>query len=113
MDPLVVGVIVNADQIEIVGASAELRTESARDHVPGLKLRLTISFSGRRLFRVIRIDGDMNDGFRVTNARAGIHFAHRLDRGDRSAHELGLEFMSAMFCKRIQEAGIATAPRYE
>ncbi|HKG98801.1 MAG TPA: hypothetical protein VKA97_13350, partial [Pyrinomonadaceae bacterium] len=44
VNPLVVGVVVDADRIQVFRAPAELRAASAGDHIPRLKLRLTVSF---------------------------------------------------------------------
>ncbi len=40
MDPLVVEVIIHAEDVKIALASPDLRPHSARNQVPGLKLRL-------------------------------------------------------------------------
>src|SRR5689334_10700910 len=113
VNPLVVRVVVDAEQIEILRTSTEFWTESATDHVKRLELRHPVTLRGSGFLGIVRIDGDVNDRLGVTDARAWIHFAHGFDRGDRRAHELRFQLGSALLRERIQEAGVTAAPRYE
>ena len=110
MDPLVVAVVVGTEDVEVLRPAAEFRVQPAGDHVPRLKLRLSILFSGSRLFRVVRVDCDMDDRFAVTDAGARIDFAHCVGCGDGCAHELRLKLRTATFGERVEESGVAATP---
>ena len=62
MDPLVVGVIVNAKNVQVLWSPAELGAKSAADHVPRLELRLPVSFGSGSLLGVVWINGDVGIG---------------------------------------------------
>src|SRR5215216_88515 len=95
MDPLVVGVVIGAEDVEVLRATPEFGAKSAADHVPRLKLRLPVSFSSGRVFGVVRIGSNVDDRLAVADAGGGIHLAYGLDCGDRCAHELGLKLRAA------------------
>src|SRR4051794_19921318 len=113
MNPLVVGVVVDAEQVQIFRAPAELGTDSACEHVPRLELRQPVALSGRRFFRVIRIDSDVNDRLCVADACAWINLAHGFDGSDRRAYELRLQLRTASLREGIQKTGVATTPRHK
>src|ERR1043165_4020432 len=113
MNPLVIRIVIDADKIQILGTPAELGAKPAGDHVPRLELRLPVTFGRWRVLGVIGISGDVNDWFTPADASIGIDFAHCFCRGDRGAHELGLELGSSPLGERVQEPGVAAAPGYE
>src|SRR6185369_5761418 len=113
VNPLIVRVVADAEQIEILRTSTEFRTQSATDHVKRLELRHPVTLGGGGFLGIVRIDSDVNDRLGVTDARAGIYLAHGLDRSDRRAHELRFQLGSTLLRERIQEAGVTAAPRYE
>ena len=99
--PLVVGIEVDADQIQETGVSAELRTGLARDHVDRLELRQPTPFRldhGRTANRGRR---DVNQGLGGYYRRLTIG----LDRArgcNRGSYELPLEFRSAALAARLE-----------
>src|SRR5205085_11933311 len=97
MNPLVIRIVVSAENVQILRTSAEFGTEPAGDHVPRLKLRLPVAFRSGRLVGIIRIDSNVNDRLGMEKARARVDFTNSLRRSDRGVHELGLEFGTALF----------------
>ena len=65
VDPLIVCVIVDAEEIEVLRAPAKFRTNSAADHIPRLKLRLPVTFGGVSFFRVRRAQVEEAVGARI------------------------------------------------
>ena len=113
VNPLIIGIVIHPDNVEILGTPAEFRAKPAGDHVPRLELSLPIGFGGWRVLWVVGIDGNVNDRLAVADASAGINFAHSLGRGDRSAYELSLKLRASPLAERVQEARVAATPGHK
>ena len=87
--PLVVVVIVDADDVKVPGRAAELWFGAARQHVPGLKSTSALLPRRFQHFRN-RIIGrrDMNQGVAVHEACLRVHAANRIAGLQGSSHQL-------------------------
>ncbi len=110
VDPLVVVVIVDADDIDVVGPAPQLRGAAAGDHVEGLELPLVMVGGDAPVLLAGRSGNDVDERFGEGDAGARIDIADRFDRGDGAAYEDRLQLPAAAAGERIQAAGVAARP---
>jgi hypothetical protein len=104
--PLAVVVVVDADEIERLGAAAELGQERALEHVPGLPLVLgDLVGAPRELGRMAR-RRDVDERLDVEEARLRILGADRLDAAKRGADEAPLRFPADVACGAVFAAAL-------
>ena len=89
--PLVLAVVVDADDVEIVGPAAEPGLETAAEHVPGRELDLAKLAAH-----------DVDQGIDLDEAGARVDLAHGLDAGDRGTNQLALDVVAAAGRQRVE-----------
>src|SRR3954452_7817946 len=94
--PLVVAVVVDAQDVEVLGPAAQLRLLAAGQHVPGLELRLVVAAAH-----------DVDQRVDLDEAGARVDAADRLDRGDRGADELPLQLAAAAAAQGVEPPPVA------
>src|SRR2546421_6941438 len=88
-NPLIMNVVVAADNIEIFFRPAKLWSNPTADHVPGLELRKPVIVCGFHQFLIAGIEGQhINHWFDLSNPRPWINFPESLGGGNCGAHEL-------------------------
>src|SRR5690606_38863451 len=106
--PLVVGIVIDAQYVEVLRRAAQTRPALAAEHVPGLELRLAKSLGlTLRAGAVIGCD-DVDGRIDLDEARPWLHVPNRLHGCDGGAHQLMLEFEATTSRHRI-EIGLVTA----
>ena len=91
VEPLVLAVVVDAEDVEVLHVTAEFGALPAGDHVPGGELRLPVALGGDAVLRARRVGLDINDRVGVDNSSRP-DGPDRFDGGNRAANKLGLEF---------------------
>ena len=110
MFPLIAVVVIDANNIEIVGPTAQLWMRHAGNHVPGFELAQSIFFRIMGQFGPIAWGDDMNDRIDVQKARTAIHRTHRVHAGNRCAYQLAFQLMPAMFRIGVKKPFFAGGP---
>src|SRR5436190_16541069 len=88
-NPLIMNVVVAANDIEIFFRSAKVWSNPTADHVPGLKLRKPVIVCSLREFLIAGIEGQhINHWFDLSNPRPWINFPEIVGGGYGGAHEL-------------------------
>ena len=95
VDPLVVPVEVDADEIEEIGGASEARFGVAGEHVPDFKLGVGVSQHPGDLFGFCGIGDDADDGFGLNEAGGWIDCTNSVDGGDGGADEIAFELRAA------------------
>ena len=103
--PLIGGVVVDADDVQVTLGAAELGRGAAGDHVPRLELRRPVGWrrvrvcQGRERGGTLWISGS---GYTIRASR--VHRPDRVHAGDRGAHELALQLRHRGRGRREHEA---------
>src|ERR687886_472127 len=93
-EPLVIRIIVDAQDVQILRLAAEPWPQPACQHVPRLKLGAAIRLGRLPVARMIGAGDDVNDRIHLHDPRLRVHAPDRLDGGDRRTHELLLQFVA-------------------
>ena len=94
--PLVVAVVVDAEDVEVGRRAAELGIFPAGQHVPGLELRLVVAAAH-----------DVDQGIDLDEPGAGVDAADRLDAGDRGPNELAFQLAAAPTAQGVEPPLVA------
>src|SRR5690606_34338891 len=108
--PLVVRVVVDADDIEVLRLAAQPRPGLAAEHVPGFELRLAGVFRLALRAGAVVAGADVDGRIDLDEARPRLDFADRLDGGDAGAYQLVLELGAPAQAQRVEVAVIAAGP---
>src|SRR4051794_21913063 len=100
-EPLIVGVVIDTEDVEVIGASPQIGLKVAGQHVPGLVLCLPAAL--RAGARTWRPGNDIDDGINLHEASAWIDASDCLDGSNRRAHQLGLQFPPATSRVRVED----------
>jgi hypothetical protein len=110
VNPLVVGVEVDPNHVEVFRVPAKLRRAQASEHIPRLELSFLGYLRGPLIARVAAVPNDVDGRVGVDDARSGRHFPDGFDGLDTRSHELTLQFIRLSTGERIQAAGLSTRP---
>ena len=111
MHPLIVPVVVHANQVEHLGASAQLGIARSPQHIPCLVLRGSMAarvfHDGGILLDLLPVGRDMNDGLGLDKSCSRIDPPNRIDRGQRGPYQLPLQLRPAALLVRPEGLHIA------
>ena len=110
VDPLVVPVEVDAENVEDVCRAAELGGGMAGQHVPGLELGVGVPEGGGGVFGFGGVGDDADDGLGLDEAGGGIDGANSACGGNGSADELALQLGAAAGTEGVEVFDIAADP---
>ena len=110
VDPLVVPVEVDADEVEQIGGAAEIGIGVAGEHVPGLELGVGVGENGGCLFGASGIGDDADDGLGLDETGGGIHGADRAHGADAGADEVAFELRAAAGAEGKEVLNVAADP---
>ncbi len=95
VDPLVVPVEVDADEVEEVGGAAEIGMGVTGEHVPDFELGVRVGEGAGCVFGPGGIGNDTDDGLGLNEAGGGVDCANGVNGGDGGADEVALELGAA------------------
>src|SRR6266550_4636739 len=84
--PLIVNVIVYADDIDVFLVPAQLRRRSARQHIASIKLTLMVSLGCGRILWAWFLRNDVNHRIDVADLNVAADLSHRLNCGNTRLH---------------------------
>jgi len=87
---VIIGIVVQAEDIQTVFTAAQFAVDAARQHIPGFELRLVLRVGVGFAVEVVRIAGDLHQRIGQHEARLRIDVADGVDRRQRRAHQLAL-----------------------
>src|SRR5215217_9791622 len=108
--PLIVAIEVKSDDVEVILAATQLRTETAGKHIEDLELREAVRLGGPAVVRRAGRRDDVNQRLRLNEPGAGVDPSHGRRAGDRRTHQLSLQRSAAVPCHRIHDGVIAARP---
>ena len=109
-DPLVIGVVVEAQDPQVALVAAELGPEPAEDQVPGFELRPAVPLGVRPPLRPAGTGHDVDGGLAGEDASAGVDAPYRVRRRQEGAGELRLELEPAAGGEGIESPHLASRP---
>ena len=111
MNPLIVNVIVRADDVEVLGISAQMCFAPTGNHVPRFKLRAALALGGGFLLRFFGVGRHMNYRGAMHKARVRRDLPDRDHGCDGGANHLLFHFFAALIEKRIKIRDFPSSPR--
>src|SRR5918995_5635071 len=113
IDPLVVKVVVHADNVDVIRPAPKLRTQLPRQQVERLKLSQGVVPGGLDVLRAIGTRNHVNCGLRMNNPGAGVNTANGFNRRHGSLDKDGLELVAPACGERVDISQAPTGPRPE
>src|SRR5262249_40616087 len=109
-NPLVVRVVVEADEVEVALVAAELRPEAAGDQVPALKLGPPVTLGGGPHPGLRGTGRDGDGGIAMEDAGPRVDAPEGVDRSQYRPRELRLELEPAAGGAGVEVADLAAGP---
>ena len=109
-EPLIVRIVIDADEVEVIGPAAEPGPAPARKHVPGFELGLAMGLGGEQALRPTGAGHDVDHRIDMDDPGARVDRPDRLDSGDRGAHQLMLQLGAAAAGVRVEARDRAAGP---
>jgi hypothetical protein len=108
--PLIVNVIVYADDIDAFLVPAQLRRRSARQHIASVKLTLMVSLGCGRVRWAWFLRNDVNHRIDVADLNVATDLPDRVNCGKTRLHKLAFDLVATVLGKWIENAGVSSRP---
>src|SRR5690349_15767748 len=108
--PLIVNVIVYADDIDAFFAPAQLRCRSAHKHIASVELTLMVSLGCGGIVGAGFLRNDVNHRIDVADLNVATDLAHFVNCGNTRQHKLTFDLVTTILRKWIENAGFSSRP---
>jgi len=107
---VIIGIVVQAEDIQAIFTAAQLLIDATGQHVPGFELRLMLRIGIRFAVRIVGMMSDLHQRVSQYKTRLRIDLANGMYRRQRGADQLALQLFTALRSMRIKPGHIRPGP---